>query len=164
MLTAALVFLFYFALATFAVLTFWIVQIRFGSTDDLDPATFLVRVFGKKSAAITSSKKPVESPQGYKGGASLEMGLERLLSKELREEKMVYGHAVPSEYALRLVKELQIARAIQESLMRPRKGSSEALLKALESALKEQVEPRKEEELLDRDPIELTLSKSTTIQ
>lgn len=48
MLFALLLFLVYFGIGVLVVLSLWAIRIRFGNASDLDPQSFLVRLFGRK--------------------------------------------------------------------------------------------------------------------
>src|SRR5215831_8492567 len=66
MTVAIAVFVFYLAAATVSVLAFWVLQIRFGDTSDLDPNSFLVRKvagkrLGKRCDAVAAAEH--QTPQ-----------------------------------------------------------------------------------------------------
>lgn len=78
MLFALLLFLVYFGIGVLVVLSLWAIRLRFGNASELDPQSWMVRLFGKKSG---DSARFSYAP----GSTSLERRLDEIRLQLLRE-------------------------------------------------------------------------------
>jgi hypothetical protein len=123
MILAVFLFLVYFAVGVLVVLSLWAIQIRFGSASDLNPESFMVRLFSRRRQQPAESSRVVALKELQRSLSETQLELRReILAREAELEMFGRIRGVSAHNPIKIARIM-----IEESLGSKSKGGQHAV-------------------------------------